>query len=46
MRRVAPHEQLVVQTVFTTSSNAVGLCSIRPAPFAIHARSGSPAVAA
>ena len=41
MRSVALHAQFVVQTVFTTSSKTVGLCSIRPAPVAAQARSGS-----
>ena len=32
MRSVADQEQLVVHTVFTTSSNTLGLRSMRPAP--------------
>ena len=41
MRTVALQAQFVVQIVFTTSSNTVGLRSMRPAPVAAHARSGS-----
>jgi hypothetical protein len=41
IRTVALHAQFVVHTVFTTSSNTVGERSIRPAPRAAHARSGS-----
>jgi hypothetical protein len=40
---VADHAQFVVHTVFTTSSNTVGLCTIRPAPVTVHDRSGSSA---
>src|SRR3989304_2427965 len=43
--RVADQAQLVVHTVFTTSSNTVGLCTIRPAPTVAHSSSG-PAAAA
>ncbi len=46
MRSVPLHAQFVVQMVLTTSSNTVGLWSIRPAPFAAHARSGSSPTAA
>jgi hypothetical protein len=38
--------QFVVQTVFTTSSKAVGLRSMRPAPRVTHARSSSAATSA
>ena len=41
MRTVADHVQLVVQIVFTTSSKTVGLRTIRPAPRAAQASSGS-----
>ena len=43
MRSVADQAQLVVQTVFTTSSKTVGLRSRRPAPRAAQARAGSAA---
>ena len=33
---VGDHEQFVVQSVLTRSSNTVGLASIRPAPVAAH----------
>ena len=45
MRTVADQVQFVVQIVFTTSSNTVGLRIIRPAPCAAHFRSGSLAAA-
>ena len=41
MRTVADQVQLVVQIVLITSSNTVGLRSIRPAPTVTQARSGS-----
>ncbi len=41
IRLVADQVQLVVQMVLTTSSNTVGLRTIRPAPDVTHARSGS-----
>ena len=41
IRMVADHAQLVVQIVLTTSSNTVGLWTMRPAPAATHDRSGS-----
>ena len=46
MRSVADHVQFVVQIVLTTSSNTVGLRSMRPAPLAAQARSGSAATSA
>ena len=46
MRTVADQVQFVVQIVFTTSSNTVGLRNIRPAPFVTQFRSGSAAAAA
>ena len=46
MRTVALHAQFVVQIVFTTSSKAVGLRSMRPAPDATHESSGSSAARA
>ena len=46
MRIVADQVQFVVQIVFTTSSNTVGLRIIRPAPLVTHASSGSAAAAA
>ena len=46
MRIVADQVQFVVQIVFTTSSNTVGLRIIRPAPLVTQARSGSAAAAA
>jgi hypothetical protein len=42
IRVVADHVQLVVQIVLTTSSNTVGLWTMRPAPVVTHERSGSP----
>ena len=41
MRTVPPQAQFVVQIVFTTSSNTVGLRSMRPAPAAAQASCGS-----
>ena len=41
MRSVADQAQFVVQIVFTTSSKTVGLRTIRPAPVAAQASSGS-----
>jgi hypothetical protein len=46
IRSVADHVQLVVQIVFTTSSNTLGLWTMRPAPLVAHARSGSSAASA
>ena len=46
MRTVADQAQLVVQMVLTTSSNTVGLRSMRPAPAATQASNGSPAAMA
>ena len=46
MRTVADQVQFVVQIVFTTSSNTVGLRSMRPAPLVTHASSGSSATSA
>ncbi len=42
MRSVADQAQLVVHTVLTTSSNTVGLRSMRPAPAHAQASAGSP----
>ena len=46
MRTVAAQVQFVVHTVLTTSSNTVGLRSIRPAPAVTHARSPSASTSA
>ena len=46
MRVVPPHDVFVVQMVFTTSSNTVGLRTIRPAPRTTQLRSGSSAATA
>src|SRR3954449_7690367 len=43
IRTVADQVQFVVQIVFTTSSNTVGLRIIRPAPFVTPFQSGAPA---
>ena len=46
IRSVADQAQLVVHTVFTTSSNTEGLRSMRPAPAHAQASAGSAAARA
>jgi len=46
MRSVADQAQLVVHTVFTTSSKTDGPRTMRPAPAQAHASAGSPAARA